>query len=217
MRDQPHLRQIVDRILSGPLGQRLDVRRVKAGQLIYGEDGHGTTAQSLLVVRSGRLRCFASFEGKELTLFTLDAGDAMPLHARSLFEVKKDGEIAVISGDAFQELAQCDPGLALSAMPAIGRMLQKSIQTIEDMAFRDVKYRLIRALCDAAARDGRRTGQEVILDMAPNAEDLAMQIGATRQSVSTVIAGLIRNGIVRRLGTAAMVIPDLNRLKNELN
>ncbi len=169
------------------------------------------------MVRSGRARCFASCEGKELTLFTLDAGDAMPLHESSMFEVKKDGEIVIISGKAFRNLARQHPDLALSTMPAIDRMLQKSAQMIEDMVFRGVKYRVIRALCEAADRDGRQSGQGIVLDKPPSAEEFAMQIGATRQSVSTVIAGLIRDGIVRRLDASAIAISDPGRLKRELD
>ena len=216
--DELPLRQIVARILSGPLARQLDVRRVKAGQLIYGADEEKAVSQGLLMVRSGRLRCFASFDGKELTLFTLDAGDAMPLHASSMFEVKRDGEIVIISAKAFRNLARQDPDLALSAMPAIDRMLQKSSQMIEDMVFRGVKYRVIRALCEAVDRDGRETGgEEIVLDKPPSAEEFAMQIGATRQSVSTIVAGLIRDGFVRRLDASTIAIPDLERLKRELD
>jgi len=215
--DELPLRQIVARILSGPLARQLDVRRVKAGQLIYGADEEKAVSQGLLMVRSGRLRCFASCDGKELTLFTLDAGDAMPLHASSMFEVKRDGEIVIISAKAFRNLARQDPDLALSAMPAIDRMLRKSSQMIEDMVFRGVKYRVIRALCEAVDRDGRETGGEIVLDKPPSAEEFAMQIGATRQSVSTIVAGLIRDGFVRRLDASAIAIPDLERLKRELD
>jgi len=215
--DELPLRQIVARILSGPLARQLDLRRVKAGQLIYGADEEKAVSQGLLMVRSGRLRCFASYEGKELTLFTLDAGDAMPLHASSMFEVKRDGEIVIIGAKAFRNLARQDPDLALSAMPAIDRMLQKSAQMIEDMVFRGVKYRVIRALCEAADRDGRQSSQGIVLDKPPSAEEFAMQIGATRQSVSTVIAGLIRDGIVRRLDAPAIAISDSGRLKRELD
>ncbi len=42
-----------------------------------------------------------------------------------------------------------------------------------------------------------------------------MQIGATSQSVSTIIAGLIRDGIVRRPDASA--IADPARLKRELD
>ena len=215
--DEPALRQIVTLILSGPLARQLDVRRVKAGQLIYGADEEKAAAQGLLMVRSGRLRCFASCDGKELTLFTLDAGDAIPLHESSMFEVKRNGEIVIISGKAFRNLARQHPDLALSTMPAIDRMLRKSSQMIEDMVFRGVKYRVIRALCEAASRDGRETGLDVVLDKPPSAEEFAMQIGATRQSVSTIIAGLIRDGFVRRLDASAIAISDPGRLKRELD
>ena len=215
--DEPQLRQIVARILNGPFARQLDVRRVKAGQLICGADEEGTAGLSMLLVRDGRLRCFASYEGKELTLFILDAGDGILLHADLMFEVKKDGEIVIISRKAFRNLARQDPDLALSAMPAIGRMLQKSAQMIEDMVFHGVKFRLIRALLEAAGRDGRENGRCIVLEKPPSAEEFAMQIGATRQSVSTIMAGLIRDGLVRRLDASAIAISDPGRLKGELD
>ena len=55
-----------------------------------------------------------------------------------------------------------------------------------------------------------------MLDAPPSAEEFAMQIGATRQSVSTIIAELIRDSLIRRRDAAAIVIGDLDRLKHEL-
>jgi CRP-like cAMP-binding protein len=122
-----------------------------------------------------------------------------------------------MSGAAFQEIARSDRDLARSAMPAITRMLQKSARMTEDIVFRGVRYRLIRALCEVAARDGRLTSQGVVLDSPPSAEEFAMQIGATRQSASTVIAELIRDGAVRRLDSSAIAIVDLDKLKRQLD
>ena len=169
-----------------------------------------------MIVRRGRLRCFASVDGKELTLFTLDPGDALPLHASSMFEVKKDGEVVVMSGKAYQDIVQSDPDLARSAMPAMSRMLQRAMRMTEDIVFRCVRYRLVQALCEAAERDGRAGNDGVVLDAPPSAEEFAMQIGATRQSVSTIIAELIRDRLIRRLDAAAIVIADLDRLKKQL-
>jgi DNA-binding FadR family transcriptional regulator len=84
------------------------------------------------------------------------------------------------------------------------------------MAFHGVKHRLIRALCDTADRVGRHAEHGVVIDQLPNAEDFAMQIGATRQSVSTVIAELVRSGLLYRFGTGSLVISDLGRLRQEL-
>jgi CRP-like cAMP-binding protein len=210
------LPQILERILAGPLAPLVRVRRIKAGQLIYGDDEAKVAEDGLVIVRSGRLRCFASVDGKELTLFTLDAGDALPLHSSSMFEVKRDGEVVVMSGKAYQDIVQSDPDLARSAMPAMSRMLQRAMRMTEDIVFRCVRYRLINALCEAAARDGRLTADEIVLDAPPSAEEFAMQIGATRPSVSTIIAELIRDRFIRRRDAAAIVIPDLDRLKQQL-
>jgi CRP-like cAMP-binding protein len=210
------LPQILDRVITGPFAPLVKVRRIKTGQLIVGADEEKAADDGLVVVRSGRLRCFASVDGKELTLFTLDAGDALPIHASSMFEVKKDGEIVVMSGAAYQEIVQNDPDLARSAMPAMSRMLQRAMRMTEDIVFRCVRYRLIRALSEVAERDGRKTREGVVLDAPPSAEEFAMQIGATRQSASTIIAELIRDRLIRRLDASAIEIPDLDRLKREL-
>jgi CRP-like cAMP-binding protein len=212
--EMPQLRLIVDQLISGPNLYKFDVRRMKAGQLLCGS---GDTAQGLLVVRQGRLRYFSSFEGKELTLFTLDAGDAIPLQLGSMLEAKTDGEIVIISEKLLRGLARSNPDLALSAMSAVSQMLERSLQMVEDMAFRRVKHRLVRALCEAAGRYGRKSGRGIVLDAPPNAEEFAMRIGATRQSVSKMMAELIRSGIVRRIDASAMEIADLKRLEQELS
>ncbi len=210
------LPQIIERILAGPFAPLVKIRRIKSGQLIYGEDEEKVAEGGLVIVRSGRLRCFVSLDGKELTLFTLDAGEALPILAGPIFEVKKDGEVVVMSGKAYQEIVQSDPDLARSAMPAMSRMLQRAMRMTEDIVFRCVRYRLVQALSEAAERDGRQVADGIVLDTPPSAEEFAMQIGATRQSVSTIIAELIRDRLIRRLDASAIVIADLDRLKKEL-
>jgi CRP/FNR family transcriptional regulator, carbon monoxide oxidation system transcription regulator len=211
-----HLGQIVDRILKYGAAHHLVLRTLPEGRLIYGADEGVDGEFSLLFVRSGRLRCFSSFEGKEMTLFRMEAGDAVSLHPDTVLEVKKAAEVVVVGLPVFRQLARIEPDLAVAALPLLDRMLQGSIRLVEDMAFHGVKHRLIRALCDRADREGRHGAQGVVLDTVPNAEDLAMQIGATRQSVSTVLAELVRCGIVHRYGAGSLVISDLGRLKQEL-
>lgn len=214
MQCQTRLCEIVERILKRPTGPRLTARSLSAGQLVYG--AADDAPDGLLVVRSGRLRAFLSCGGKEMTLFSLDAGDAVRLHSETLLEAGRDSEIVVIPTELFQSLAQSDPDLALAAMPVIDRMLQRSIRLIEDMAFRDVRQRLIRVLCDTADRDGLDADEGILIREPPRAEDFAMQIGTTRQSVSTVMAELIRDGILHRFASGAMVISDLGRLRRRL-
>lgn len=209
------MNEIVERMSKGPSARHLSFRRVTAGQMIRGSDDE-TEADGLVVVRSGCLRAFVSCDGRELTLFLLGPGDATRVHAGSMLEARRDGEIVFVPMRAIREFAKTDPELVLWAMPVFDRMLERSIRLIEDMAFHDVKHRLIRVLCDTADREGRTSEDGVVLSPPPNAEDFAMQIGATRQSVSTVMAELVRCGILQRFGQQSMVISDLGRLRRQI-
>lgn len=206
---------IVERLIRDGHGRLITVRVVRSGQILYA--GDTDNEGDLVIVLKGRLRCFLSFEGKELTFHTLETGDAIQLHGGTMLEAKRDGEIALTTMSSFRQLVLAEPELALTVMPAIDRILQRSIRMIEDMAFHGVKHRFIRALCDTAVRDGRPGKDGIVIDDLPNAEDFAMQIGATRQSVSTIIAELVRSGILYRFGNGSMVISDLGRLRQELS
>lgn len=210
----PH--EILDRLLNGSAGEQYTIRKAKAGQLIYGSEEAAGDGESILVVRSGRLRCYSSYDGKELTLFFLEAGDSIALHPQTMLEAKHESELIVLHRSAFRRLAQDEPELGLSVMPAMERMLQKSIRMIEDMAFHSVRHRLIRLLCEMADRDGQQTARGVLIDKVPHAGDLAMQVGSTRQTVSTMMAELVRGGLLQRVGNSSIIVPNVERLAEEL-
>lgn len=207
----PH---VVLEALQGEGGPKL--RKMKVGQLVYGANLMDETGEAILVVASGRYRCFASHEGKELTLFTLGPGDAVPLQPEMVVEVRKEGEAAVIARAAFRRLTRDHPEFGMCILPAVEKMLNRSLTMVGEMAFRSVRYRLIRYLCEMAEHDGRQTPNGVVIESAPHGDDLAMAIGAARQSVSTVLAELIRAGDVQRPAPRTFVIPNIESLKEEL-
>ncbi len=192
------------------------LRKMKVGQLVYGVNLMDETGEAILVVASGQYRCFASHEGKELTLFTLGPGDAVPLQPEMVVEVRKEGEAAVIPRATFRRLTRDHPEFGMCILPAVEKMLNRSLTMVGEMAFRSVRYRLIRYLCEMAEHDGRQTSAGVVIDSAPHGDDLAMAIGAARQSVSTVLAELIRAGDVQRPTPRTFVIPNIESLKEEL-
>ncbi len=192
------------------------LRKMKVGQLVYGVNLMDETGEAILMVASGRYRCFASHEGKELTLFTLGPGDAVPLQPEMVVEVRKEGEATVIPRATFRRLTRDHPEFGMCILPAVEKMLNRSLTMVGEMAFRSVRYRLIRYLCDMAEHDGRQTSAGVVIDAAPHGDDLAMAIGAARQSVSTVLAELIRTGDVQRPTPRTFVIPNIESLKEEL-
>jgi CRP-like cAMP-binding protein len=205
---------IVDRMLNGPAARYVAWRRIDTGQIVFGADEDGV--DGLLFVRSGSLRSFVSKAGRELTLFVFGPGDAVRINADTLLDARRKSEIAFIPMSAFREICRCDPEFVTWAILIFDRLLDRSVQLVEDMAFCDVKQRLIRALCDVADREGRDDELGIVIAPPPNADDFATQIGSTRQSVSTVMAELIRGGILHRLGQQSMVISDIGRLRREL-
>jgi CRP-like cAMP-binding protein len=194
----------------------LRFRRMKAGQLIYGTDLIDDCGEAVLIFASGRYRCFASHEGRELTLFTLGCGDAVPLGADSAIEVCSDGEAAVIPRALFQRLVRSYPEFGSCVMSVIEGLLSRSLSMVGDMAFRSVRYRVIRHICMLAETGGRETANGAVIDSAPIGDELAMAIGAARQSVSTVLAELIRSGDIFRPTPRTLVISDIGRLQAEL-
>ncbi|PTW62845.1 GAF domain-containing protein [Breoghania corrubedonensis] len=191
-------------------------RKVRRGTLIYGAEERDETGDAMVIMASGEARCFTSFEGKELTLFSLSEGDAMPLKEHIQVEIQKEGELYLLPHPVFERLVRTYPDFAFLVMPVIERLLRKSIDIIEDVAFHSVKYRLVRMVVDLAEKTGRKTPRGVVIDMRSSGETLAMRVGASRQTVSTAMAGLVRDGALERLGGGAILIPDLKRLKSDL-
>ena len=106
----------IERLASAKGRGRLGTRRLAEGQLMCAADDPDLEDDGLLVVRSGRLRCFTSFEGKELTLFTLDPNDVVFVEAGFMLEARRDCTFWVMSLSAFREAALDEPLLALSAV-----------------------------------------------------------------------------------------------------
>lgn len=194
----------------------LKFRRMTVGQLIYGADLMDDCGEAILIVASGRYRCFASHEGRELTLFTLGCGDALPLRADLAVEVTTEGDAALVPRALFQRLVRDYPEFGRCVLSVIETLLGRSLSMVGDMAFRTVRYRVIRHICSLAERDGRETSTGTLIDPAPTGDELAAAIGAARQSVSTILAELTRSNDVLRPTPRSLVVCDIERLRAEL-
>jgi CRP/FNR family transcriptional regulator, cyclic AMP receptor protein len=68
------------------------------------------------------------------------------------------------------------------------------------------------------ARDASETqpGGGIRLRAVPRHSDLAAEIGATRETVTRMLARLEQDGYIRRFGRQ-IVVPDLNRLADDFD
>jgi len=83
----------------------------------------------------------------------------------------------------------------------------------ETLAFHDVAARLAMLLVGYAERSGTNTqfGIEIKLDRTQ--EELSMEIGSARESVSRAMRQLKRIGLVESLPRGRMRIPDIAKLR----
>ncbi len=179
---------------------------------------HQTRMGGVFVVTSGRLRVYLSYEGHEFTLLFLNPGDVFSMHSQAIVEAKQRSEILLADLASYAEILLHFPHLSLTAISTLGKMLSNSTHIIEDLVFRDVKSRLLRFLIELAEAKGQAgpTGIEVPFEL--NTEEVAMLIGSTRQSTSSLFNELIKGGYIVRLNRKLILIKnvqDLKRLRDE--
>ncbi|GMA64244.1 Crp/Fnr family transcriptional regulator [Alicyclobacillus fastidiosus] len=92
------------------------------------------------------------------------------------------------------------PQVALKMVSILTQRIRESEEMLENLAFRDVRYRLIYLLSKLAKTFGQagdgHTSRYTHLDLNLSHQDLANMIGATRESVSVTLSNLAKEGIV---------------------
>jgi len=115
------------------------------------------------------------------------------------------------SNDAMARLMGRHPRLALNAAEDLDHQLKVAYRRIAELAADRVEVRLARAVLKLADLLGTREGQKVLLDLPLSREDVAMMAGTTLYTVSRVMSGWARDGLVK-LGRRRIEILRYDRL-----
>lgn len=176
----------------------------------------GDRCAGLYLVLEGQVRIFRSAgDGREQTLavegpgrpvaeLPLFDGGPYPAHAVTV----TPSRLAFLPREEFEHAFRTEPDVAAAIVRALGTRLRHLVQLVETVAFRDVAARLAMCLADYAEREGRPEGAHVALDLARTQEQLAMEIGTARESVSRALRQLEAQGmLVSRRGTRLVLAP----------
>jgi len=175
--------------------------------------GHRKPGGGIFVVTAGQLRVYLTCGGNEFTLLFLEAGDIFSLHTSAMIEARLPSTILMTDLASFSAMLFELPHMFLSAFSTLGRMLNNQTKVIEDLVFHDLKGRLLRLLIEQAERNGRETEAGVEIQLPWKTEEMAMLVGSTRQSVSSALNELIRQGLIVKHPRRRIVIADLNALR----
>ena len=169
------------------------LRTFRRGQVVFTKGDPGDT---LIVVVSGRVKVIVrSADGGELTLTIIPPGgvfgdlsiaDGGPRSADA--ETLEESQLLLIPRETIQEICARVPPAAQAVAASIAVALRRLTEAASDLVFLDLPRRVAKVLVSQAPDD------DGIIRLRLRQEELAHQVGATRQSVNAAVRGFHRRG-----------------------
>lgn len=113
-------------------------------------------------------------------------------------QVVEAGEAFAIDESDFRALIASRPSIALAVIESLRWRMESVADSLTDVVSEDVPNRIVRLLQRLAAGKGERRNGEWALDLRLTHQELANMIGARRQTVTTALNELHRDGVLRR-------------------
>jgi CRP/FNR family transcriptional regulator, cyclic AMP receptor protein len=204
------------------LAQAMTVRRFAPGQLIVSPE---TLPETVYLTRAGTVRLFhRETNGRETTIDRLQAGHLFGVTGLLnedagglLAAAETDVELCMVEGRRFLDVVSKWPAALLELALRLGVRVRQGEEALGRMTatgararLAAVLYRLARGASDAQPGGGVR------LRAVPRHSDLAAEIGATRETVTRMLARLEHDGHIRRFGRQ-IVVPDVDRLVDDFD
>jgi CRP-like cAMP-binding protein len=207
--DDRSIRQLADRCVA---------RDFPAGRVLFTT---GDACRGLYFIESGRVRIYrTSPDGREQVLHVEGAG--RPVAELPLFDggdypasaiTVEASRLIFLARDDFESMYRTHPDLAQAIIRGLGKRLRHLVQVTETLAFHDVAARLAMLLAGYAERTGSVTPSGIELRIERTQEELSLEIGTARESVSRALRQLKRDGLIESLARNRVLIPDIARLK----
>ncbi|WP_157237933.1 Crp/Fnr family transcriptional regulator [Desulfobacter curvatus] len=168
----------------------------------------------IFVVANGRARVYLGYEDKEFNIGILSKGDIYSTHTRAFVQSLDKIDVLTTDTETFGQKMLDDPEVAKAMVGILGSMLKNSFTIIEDLIFKDVHSRLVGLLVNEAKKHGIPAAEGgIIVKIDLSVEQIAFLVGSTRQTVSTFLNQLSRQGVVKKLGRGKFYISDLGALE----
>ena len=172
------------------------MRHFRRGQIVFTTSDPGDT---VIVVVSGRVKVTVrSADGGELTLAIIDPGgmlgelgvvDGGPRSADA--ETLEDCQLLLIPREAIRDVCARVPSAAQALTNSIAAMLRRLTDSYADLVFLDLPRRVAKVLLS------QPRGDDGIIKPRLNQEEIAHQVGSTRQSVNAALRGFERRGWIQ--------------------
>lgn len=171
------------------------------GTVIFRE---GDPADTIYIVKSGRIRLFKGSEGgKEITLDILEVDSIFG--ENSIFDeqfhtmnaqVLEPSFICTCTKGDFEKMILQNPAAGLRLLKFLGKRLNNYTDQMADMAFHDVKNRLLKTLHRLASNYGKPVNEGLLITIHLTHEDLASLVNASRVMITYTLNKLKEEGLI---------------------
>jgi CRP-like cAMP-binding protein len=204
------------------LVQALSSRHFHPGELIVGPD---TRPELVYLTRTGTVRLFhRDGNGRETTIERLAPGHLFGVTSLLgsdagglLAQAETDVDVCVAEGRRFLEIISRWPAALLELALRLGIRVREGEELLGRLTATGSRARLAGVL-HRLAREASETqpGGGLRLRGVPRHSELAQEIGATRVTVTRMLARLEHDGYIRRFGRQ-IVVPDAGRLAEDFD
>lgn len=165
----------------------------------------GNPGAHVYFLETGRVKIFQPADsGREVILWFCLAGEIF-----GLAEVARGGggrvvsaqaceasKVLAVSQDAFRGFVAARPKAALLSMQVLSSRLRGLSDVLVNLVADDVHTRIAKLILRLGARYGRRDGRVIHLDIPLTHQEIADMVGATRQTVTSTLSRLKRQGVL---------------------
>ncbi|QJB57444.1 Crp/Fnr family transcriptional regulator [Pseudodesulfovibrio sp. zrk46] len=185
-------------------------RTFSKGAVIYTPDEMDNL---VFVITNGRVRVYLTYEDKEFTLAILNPGDLYSTHAGCFIQAFDNTELLVADVHRVKTVMDRVPMFTRTMVRVLGHILQNSFSIIGGLAFKDIYARLMDYILMEARQSGVEHKEGILISLDLTMEQLALLMGATRQTVSTLLNDMVRAALIQKMGRGKYLIPDLVALE----
>ena len=194
------------------------LRNVRRGQVLFTA---GDPSDTLILVVSGRVKVVVrSADGAELTLTIVAPGgmfgeisiaDGGPRSADA--EALEDCQLLFVPNEVITELCSRVPSVTQAVMSSLAVMLRRLTEAASDLVFLDLPRRVAKVLLS------QPRGDDGVVQLNMSQEELAHQVGGSRQSVNAALRGFERRGWIEVHDRAVTVrqAAALGRFANQVS
>lgn len=171
----------------------------------------------VFIVRTCLVRVYLSYGDKEFTIAFLRPGDVYVSHSSAVVQAVEDTTVLLVDTATFNRRMMSVPQFTVTIVRVLGGILKNTFSIVDGLALRDASARLARFLLTAAQEDAPQPDGRRRARLHLSGEMLAQTLGASRQTVSTLLTDLTRSGILHKEQRGVYCIVDEARLRELLD